>query len=219
MLLALREIVSLDVGLALRAGVNSGSVFTGEIDGGARATFLTMGDPVNLGARVMSKARPGTVYATLPVVDRSRTLFDLTPVPPFIVKGKSRPVTAFEVGAARGVRNHVASADVPLVGREPELQAFRAACAAAQDGSGTYLQVVADPGSGKSRLLQEFEATHDSMPFHRVPCRLYQSSTPYFPFSELLGELLSLSDADRVAESPAPRGRTCCPRLPGSRFR
>ncbi|HRK45180.1 MAG TPA: AAA family ATPase, partial [Nocardioides sp.] len=196
MLLALAEIVSLDVGLTLRAGVNSGSVFTGEIRSGSRRTFVTMGDPVNLAARVMSKAAPGTVYATTPVLDRSRTLFDLTPVEPFYVKGKARSVTAFAVGAARGVRAEVASADAPLVGRESELDAFRAACASAAEHSGSYLQLLADPGAGKSRLLKEFQAAGDSIDFHRVACRLYQSSTPYFPFFGLLSGLLSLSDTD-----------------------
>ncbi len=196
MLLALAEIVSRDVGLVLRAGVNSGSVFTGEIRSGSRATFITMGDPVNLAARVMSKAAPGTVYATMPVLDRSRTLFDLTPVEPFHVKGKAKPVTAFEVGGARNVRTEVASADVPLVGRDSELAAFREACASAGERSGSYLQLLADPGAGKSRLLNEFEAAAPSSDFHRVGCRLYQSSTPYFPFFGLLGSLLSLSETD-----------------------
>ena len=200
MLLALREIVSLDVGLTLRAGVNSGSIFTGEIRTDDRATFLSMGDPVNLAARVMAKARPGTVYATTPVLDRSRTLFALTPVEPFLVKGKARPVVAFEVGEGRNVRNGVASGDVPLVGRTTEMQAFRDACAEAIAGAGAFLRLVADAGAGKSRLLQEFQASAGAMAFHRVSCRLYQSSTPYFPFSMLLGEVLSLSEGDREGD-------------------
>ena len=99
MLLALTEIVALDVGLALRAGANSGSVFMGEIRSTHRSTFITMGDPVNLAARVMAKATPGSVFSTRPVLDRSRTLFEHVAVPPFMVKGKAKPVEAFAVGS------------------------------------------------------------------------------------------------------------------------
>lgn len=196
MLLALTEIVALDVGLPLRAGVNSGSVFTGEIRSRLRSTFITMGDPVNLAARVMSKATPSSVYTTRPVLDRSRTLFDTVAVAPFMVKGKAKPVEAFAVGAPRGARAEIAASDLPLVGREHEMRRFLAARDAAATGSGAYLQVVADAGVGKSRLLDEFEASSAPVPFRRVRCRLYQASTPYFSFSELLPTLLGLGPAE-----------------------
>lgn len=192
MLLALREIVDLDVGLPLRAGVNSGSVFTGEIRTQHRSTFITMGDPVNLAARVMSKSGAGQLFATQPVVDRSRTLFETADVPPFMVKGKRRPVTAFQIGPARGTRAGIAASDLPLVGRDAELSAFHGAVDSARSGTGRFIDIVADPGAGKSRLLDQFETDSDGVGFHRVKCRLYQSSTPYFPFTELLEEILGL---------------------------
>ena len=52
-----------------------------------------------------------------------------------------------------------------------------------------------------------------SMAFHRVRCRLYQSSTPYFPFSMLLGSSLSLSEGDREAGSAAGRRASIAPDL------
>lgn len=144
------------------------------------------------------------------MLDRSRTLFDLTPVAPFLVKGKTKPVTAFEVGEARGVRSEVATDDVPLVGRAHELEVFDDACSAAREGSGTYLRLVADAGAGKSRLLRELESRVGAMRFRRACCRLYQSATPYFPFTQLLPDLLSLSgsrsedDLRRVVDEHRP---------------
>lgn len=213
MLLALHDIVGIDVGLPLRAGVNSGSVFTGQISSRLRSTFVTMGDPVNVAARVMSKAGPGTVYATRPVLDRSRTLFETAPVSPFMVKGKSKPIEAFAVGAARGVRTAIAESNLPLVGRDDEMRAFRAACDAAVGGTGRYLQVVADAGAGKSRLLDEFETVSAPLRFHRVRCRLYQASTPYFPFSELLPALLGVAPTEVSADALEQIVKTRAPEL------
>ncbi|MCZ6740348.1 MAG: adenylate/guanylate cyclase domain-containing protein, partial [Actinobacteria bacterium] len=93
MLLALRDIVATDRAFDVRVGVNRGAVFAGEIGTRSRRTYTVMGDAVNLSARVMSQAGPGEILATQPVLDGSRTLFDVAPVKPFFVKGKKKPIT------------------------------------------------------------------------------------------------------------------------------
>ncbi len=59
MLRAVREIVAADIGLPLRAGVNRGHVFTGDIGAGTRRTYAVMGDAVNLAARLTARAQTG----------------------------------------------------------------------------------------------------------------------------------------------------------------
>ena len=71
MLRALREIVAADIGLPLRAGVNRGHVFTGDIGGATRRTYAVMGDAVNLAARLTARAQPGDILATADVLDRA----------------------------------------------------------------------------------------------------------------------------------------------------
>ncbi|MCU0273098.1 MAG: AAA family ATPase, partial [Acidimicrobiales bacterium] len=200
MLLALREIVELEVGFPLRAGVNRGPVFTGEIGTVHRRTYTTMGDTVNLAARLMGKAPMGQVLATRAVLDRSQTLFETAELPPLMVKGKRHPVTAFAVGPPTGVRTPMTGDGLPLVGRERELAAFRSAVDDAAAGTGRLIEVVAEPGAGKSRLLEQFVADAGGLEVHQVSCRLYQAATPYFVFEELLGEVFDLRDrAGRTA--------------------
>ena len=50
--------------LPLRAGVNRGHVFTGDIGADTRRTYAVMGDAVNLAARLTARAQPGDVLAT-----------------------------------------------------------------------------------------------------------------------------------------------------------
>jgi class 3 adenylate cyclase len=75
MLRALREIVATDVGLPLRAGVNRGHVFTGDVGSPSRRAYAVMGDAVNLAARLTARAGPGEILATSDVLDRAKTLY------------------------------------------------------------------------------------------------------------------------------------------------
>lgn len=70
MLRALKEITAAGVGLPLRAGVNRGHVFTGDIGASIRRTYAVMGDTVNLAARLTGKASAGEVLTTADGVPR-----------------------------------------------------------------------------------------------------------------------------------------------------
>lgn len=98
MLLTLREVVETPLEIPVRIGVNRASVFAGDVGPPYRRTYTVMGDAVNLSARLMAHASPGTILATHEILERSPTAFDLESVEPFFVKGKTRPVDAWRVG-------------------------------------------------------------------------------------------------------------------------
>ena len=98
MLLALRQIVEADPPLPVQVGVNRGPVFTGEVGPDYRRWYAVMGDTVNLAARVMGKAPLGHIYATRDVLRHAPGALQQTEVGPFTVKGKARPVEAWDVG-------------------------------------------------------------------------------------------------------------------------
>ena len=87
MLRALREILAADTSLPLRAGVNRGHVFTGDIGASSRRTYAVMGDAVNLAARLTARAQPGELLTTSDVLEHARTEYR-TEVEPLLVKGK-----------------------------------------------------------------------------------------------------------------------------------
>ena len=198
MLLAVREVMERAPTIPVRIGVNSGEVFAGEIGTIHRRNYTVMGDAVNLAARVMAKARPGQILATRAVLDPSRTLFRTEALEPFMVKGKSRPVTAFSVGPARGVRTDIASSDLPIVGRDTDLARIDALVENLTHDTGRLVEVVGSPGSGKSRFIAEIERRAAPVPMRRVQCRLYQATTPYFPFRQLLAEIIGVDAEDEL---------------------
>jgi class 3 adenylate cyclase/tetratricopeptide (TPR) repeat protein len=196
MLLAVRRIMDSGGRPPLRIGVNRGPVFAGDIGPHYRRTFTVMGDTVNLAARLMAKAEPGQILASPEVLSRSRSDFEVQRVEPFFVKGKARPVEALDVGRRLGGRGAEASANLPFVGRELELALWGQAVQEARRGVGSVIEIVAEPGTGKSRLLEEFRSAAEGMVVLSSRCDYYESSSPYGAVRPVLRSVLGLgSDA------------------------
>lgn len=199
MLRAVRQILESDPPLPLRIGVNAGPVFAGDVGPAYRRTFTVMGDAVNLAARLMAQAAPGQALAVPAVVERARTRFALTAIEPFQVKGKAKPVTAVAVGAATGTRGQArAGSVVPLVGRDQEMQLLDATLESVRAGRRAIVNLVGEPGMGKSRIVEEVKARAQDYAAFDTACEQYESSTPYFPMRRLLRSVL------RIAQNADP---------------
>ena len=190
MLRAARLVVDRAGALPLRAGVNRGHVFAGDFGPEFRRTYSVKGDAINLAARVMAKARPGQVLATRDAVARSGTLFQTDALEPFMVKGKAKPVHAVSVGPIVGEVAHD-HGEGPFVGRDHEMRQLDDALDRARAGSGTFVDIIGDPGIGKSRLIQELRAHASDLAVVSGRSGAYESTTPYFPFRSLLRQALA----------------------------
>jgi class 3 adenylate cyclase/tetratricopeptide (TPR) repeat protein len=195
MLATARAIMDGARALPLRIGVNGGHVFAGEFGPPYRRTYSVKGDCVNLAARLMAKAERGQIIASREVVEAARTPVELVALEPFLVKGKSKPVHALAVGRpTRVASGRRASTRLPLIGRGREITVLREGLRSAREVGGVTVELVGEPGIGKSRLVEELvEEAHD-MVVASAACELYESSTPYFPFRRLLRDLLGIPD-------------------------
>jgi class 3 adenylate cyclase/tetratricopeptide (TPR) repeat protein len=193
MLLAVREIMDAGGPLALRIGVNRGAVFAGEVGPPYRKTFTVMGDVVNLAARLMAKAQPGQVLVTPDVLSRSHATFDAVELEPFFVKGKAKPVRALSLGDRTGIRTDDVVDELPFVGRRDEMAELQHLVNAAREGSGTLIEIVGEPGVGKSRLADQLLQMASDLAQLSVVCERYESSTPYRVVRVLLRRMLRLS--------------------------
>jgi class 3 adenylate cyclase len=201
MLLTMRHIIDADTRLPVRAGVTRGYVFTGEVGPPYRRTYAVMGDVVNLAARLAAKAPWREVYTIDPVLHRAQHRFASTAVPPFMVKGKSRPIEAFAVGAAlRAAPTSGPAVRLPLCGRDAELATIADAIERAKAGSGALVELSGENGTGKSRLLAEARERAGGMRAIRTICESYTRGVPYIQSREMLRQLLGLrwDDSDDV---------------------
>ncbi|UNK71483.1 adenylate/guanylate cyclase domain-containing protein [Microbacterium sp. H1-D42] len=156
MLAAGREIADHSGALTVRVGVSSGHVFAGELGPAVRRAYSIKGDAVNLAARLLGHTGPAQLVATAAVVGEVHAAVEASALAPFAVKGKRDPVHAVIV---RQVRAHAAgmSAETRFIGRADELAQLRAAIAAASEHRGSVVDIVGEPGIGKTRLVAEAE--------------------------------------------------------------
>ncbi len=146
--------------LAVRMGLSSGEVVVGKIGANLRMDYTAQGHVVGLAQRMEALAPPAKVYLTEHTARLVHGWFKLRDLGAFELKGVTAPVgvyelegvgelrTRFEVSRARGLSK--------FVGRDREMAALDDALDRAKRGRGQVTGVVAEAGTGKSRLVFEF---------------------------------------------------------------
>jgi class 3 adenylate cyclase/tetratricopeptide (TPR) repeat protein len=136
--------------LAARIGMDSGPVV---VDSAGEV----FGDAPNIAARVQSAAEPGTMLVTATVRRQVAGLFIVEEKGPHELKGVPGAPTLYRIArASGGGRRAVARAYTPLIGREEDLRVLLKRWERARAGEGQFIQIVGEPGLGKSRLVEEF---------------------------------------------------------------
>ncbi len=192
----MRRVVDGERRLPVRIGVNQGHAFVGEVGPSYRRTYTVMGDTVNLAARLMASASAGEIRATADVLDLAGSEFATSALPPFFVKGKSRPIEAFLVGE-RVRRRMRAVTDLPFVGRAHERVVLTAALDNMRAGAGGLVDIIGEAGIGKSRLRREFLVESADVPVVTAYCETYEAKTPYFTLRYLLRGALGIKSASQ----------------------
>ena len=192
MLRAMRTIVDSFDALVVRAGVNRGRAFCGTVGHHARRTYAVMGDNVNLAARLAGSAAAGEIIATDAVLTRSRMRFESQPVP-LILKGKEQSITARRVGAVVESSNEDPAEQLPLVGRETELALLEEALNAARTRHLRLVELVGEPGLGKTRLVEELKRQAVGFTHLGARCDHYSTSRPYLAMRRLLRPIAGIT--------------------------
>ena len=136
--------------LAARIGLDSGPVV---VDSAGEV----FGDAPHLAARVQSAAEPGALLVTAAVQRQVAGLFVVEDKGSRELKGvPGSPVLYRIVRPSGGGRRVGARTQTRLVGREDDLDVLVKRWQRTQAGDGQFIQIVGEPGLGKSRLIDEF---------------------------------------------------------------
>lgn len=162
---ALHARIGLEEGsLRLRVGVNSGEV---AYSPGGDGEWRVSGDPVNVAARLQTAAQPGTVLVGDTTALAVADVIALDAPVDLDLKGKSGKVRAWRAVTPlphRSRERAMGSLRAPLLGRDRELAHFAAALERVRRGATETLIVVAPPGVGKTRLVEEMAALAGESP-------------------------------------------------------
>jgi class 3 adenylate cyclase/tetratricopeptide (TPR) repeat protein len=145
------------------------------------------GDAPNVAARVQAAAEPGSVWTTGKVRRQVAGLFVAEDRGAHELKGVPEPTTLYcIVRASGGGRRSGQRALTPLIGREEELTMLLRRWERARAGEGQFLQIVAEPGLGKSRLIEEFRVRLVDTPHTWIEWASSQllQNTPLHPIAD-----------------------------------
>ena len=193
--------------IRLRIGINTGPALLGTV--GTIGEYTAIGDTVNLANRVQSAAPLDGILITHHTHQHVRGIFDVTALEPITVKGKSESIQVYVVNGLkprsfRVTTRGVEGIETRTIGREEELAKMKAAFDQSAGQRQTYLvNIVADAGLGKSRLLFEFGRWLDTQkrPFHLFKGRSTQemAQIPYALLRDILSLEFNIQDSDRAA--------------------
>jgi class 3 adenylate cyclase len=174
----------------MRVGVNSGPAVVTHIRADS-GPVTALGDTVNLASRLQALAEPGTVYLSEATQRLVQGLVETTFVGVHAIKGKAEPQKVYRVDAIRqGAARFEAALARGLsayIGRASEMDVLKRALDQAR-GELRVIDVVGEPGMGKSRLLYEFkQRIAKGQAFILTgSCSPDGQQTPFLPFIEVV---------------------------------
>jgi class 3 adenylate cyclase/tetratricopeptide (TPR) repeat protein len=188
----------------LRIGINTGLVVVTHIRGES-ASMAVLGDTVNLASRLQTVADPGTIVLGEATHRLVQGLVEASFTGTHSIKGKSEPqrtwrvdsiragATRFEAAVGRGLSSYV--------GRERELALLERSLTEAV-AQVRAIDIVAEPGMGKSRLLHEFSKLLDREQAVILSgyCSPDGRQTPFLPFIEVVRRAFQVSAGEAERE-------------------
>ena len=187
--------------IAVRIAVHTGEVVTAEIAAGAH---LALGSTPNVAARVQAAANPGEVLITEATYGRVRRSFECSTIGQRTLPGLAKPVVlyrALEPVRAEASQPTVSAGQTPFVGRDAAIRGILLSVGAAREGRGQVVLVKAEPGFGKSRLLQEVRQrlAADNQRWFTCACSPYHQDTSFYAMAGFVEQLVEIQRGDEPA--------------------
>jgi class 3 adenylate cyclase/tetratricopeptide (TPR) repeat protein len=193
--------------LAVHIGINSGLAVTGQADF-HHVTQHVAGDTINVASRLCTLAKAGETLVGQTTYTQSSGFFYFEPLEPVQVKGKSKPIQVYRFLAPKELpkkTHRLFGQRAELIGRRDEMAILAKAVDQLFEGSGSFIAICGEAGTGKSRLIEEFKASLDLKKINWIEGHAYNytQNFSYYPLINLINRELGIEESDtpvKVAE-------------------
>ena len=194
-----------DISFKVRIGLNSGPVVVGSIGDDLRYDYTAFGDTTYLAFIIQNAAKPGSILLSHSTYKRVCDNFSFISLEAFSHKGKSAPIKIYELkqnvpGFPSFTRRKISSA---LVGRNEEMKKLKLHLLKVINGEGSIINVVGEPGVGKSRLISELKKQDAVKKVASLEGRAvaFGKNLSFHPIINLLKNWAKISENDHPVES------------------
>ena len=185
-----------NVALAVRVGIHTGLVVTGEIGDSSGREHLAIGETPNVAARLQSEASPNTVVVSNATYQLIEGHFTCSESQNLVLKGFSQPMGFCQIdleSKARQRLDPISDRLTPIAGREQEISLLFERWQRINEGMGQVVLLSGEAGIGKSRLvnvLEEYIARDPKAWLTPCQCSAYHENSALYPVINLLERLV-----------------------------
>ena len=171
---------------------------------GATGQGMVAGDMVNTASRIQSAASPGQVFVGEATKRSTEAAIVYEDAGTHELKGKAEPVPlwrAVRVIGGLGGAQRSAGLEAPFVGRDRELRLIKEMFhASGEERRAQLVSVIGIAGTGKSRLMWEFNKYIDGLAgdvrWHRGRCLPYGEGVTYWALAEMVRTRASILEGE-----------------------
>jgi class 3 adenylate cyclase/tetratricopeptide (TPR) repeat protein len=197
------------VPFGVRVGLNSGEVIVGRIGDDLRMDYTAQGHSVGLAQRMEALAESGHICLSENTARLVEGYFQLADLGRTKVKGVDAPVGLFDLEGVGQFKTRLdrsrARGLSTFVGRDKDMAVLEAALERTKTDGGQVLGVVADAGTGKSRLCAEFIESCRAQGIQVLEARgvAHGKAIPMLPMLELWRAFYGIGEGDDPEASRA----------------
>ena len=199
---------NLKIHLDIHIGIDTGMVLAGAMGTDGKKQFTAMGDTVNLASQLKDLSAKGHISVGPSTYRYTKNEFEYKQLKPITLKGKKKPVPMFELLSTKE-KIHRAGLDAErmiyseMVGRDKELNMLELHVLKVISGEGSIVNVIADAGIGKSRLIAELKTKEAIKRVTLLEGRAlsFGKNLSYHPIIDILKNWANIKEEDSEKES------------------
>ena len=152
-----------------------------------------MGNPVNVGARLMENAVPGQILVSQAAAELAQDRIRFRALKSIHIKGQNSPISVTEAIQPKISRIHISKpTEYPIVGRETELKQLCKLLTEVESGKSQIVTIEPEAGLGKSQLVSAWakHAHQRNVPLFWGTSQSTEQNIPYRVWQDILSSFL-----------------------------